>query len=154
MGKKECAFLWAYREYSELPIILPVCHTLILDLKILLQNSFLFLILFKFTVFYSTIFYCGSTAYFTVSVSNFLACKTIQSIFLALQVIEEFLKTLHIFLHFIPNFSIKIIQRVFWSFPTVEPILVLTFVSESFQLVCTNHWSKFCLKIISALHLS
>ena len=38
------------------------CHTLILDLKILLQISFLPLILLRFTVFYSTIFYCASNA--------------------------------------------------------------------------------------------
>ena len=62
-------------------------------------------------MFYSTVFYCASNAYFTVSVSNFLACKTIQSIFLALQAIKEFLKPLHIFLHFIPNFRIKSYEK-------------------------------------------
>ena len=77
-----------------------------------------------------------------------------SKLFFALQVIRKFLNQLYIFLHFISNICIKSYKRVFWSFPTMEPILVPTFVSESFQFVCTNHWSKLYLKIISALHLS
>ena len=63
------------------------CHTLILDLKILLQNSFLFLVLFnslRFTLQFSTVL---QLRIFTISVFNLLACKTILSVFLALQVI-------------------------------------------------------------------
>jgi len=44
------------------------CHTLILDLKILVQISFLFLTLFQFTVYYSAIYHCASAAYVIVSV--------------------------------------------------------------------------------------
>ena len=122
------------------------CHTLILDLKILLQNSFLFLILFNsqcFTLQFSTVLQLHILPFLSL---NFLAFRAIQSAFLALQVIWKFLNQLYIFLHSIPNFCIKIIQSIFRSFPAVEPILVLTFVSESFQLVFTkalilHHWS-------------
>jgi len=65
---------------------------------------------FQFPVFYSAVFY-ASTAYFTISVSNLLAYKAIQSTFLALQVIRKFLNQLYICWHFIPNFCIKIIQK-------------------------------------------
>ena len=44
------------------------CHTLILDLKILVQISFLFLTLFQFTVYYSAIYHCASAAYVIISV--------------------------------------------------------------------------------------
>jgi len=109
--------------------------------------------LFRFTVFYSTIFYCISNAYFAVSVSNFLACKTIQSVFLALQVTKEFLKPLHIFLHFFSKFLHKIIQKgYFGHFLQVEPILVPTFVSESFQLVYSS--IKIINQILSKNHFS
>jgi len=66
---------------------------------------------FQFTAFYSTIFYCVSTAYFTVPVPNLLACKTILSVFLALQVIEEFLKNIAYFPAFYSKFLHKIIQK-------------------------------------------
>jgi len=64
-----------------------ICHTLILDLKILIPNSFLFLILFNsqcFTLQFSTVL---QLHIFTISVFSFLAYKAIQSAFLALQVI-------------------------------------------------------------------
>jgi len=117
-----------------------MCHTLILDLKILLQISFLPLILFRFTVFYSTIFYCALNAYFTFSVFNSLAYKAIRSVFLALQVIKDFLKPLHIFLHFYFKFLHKIIQKgYFGHFLQWNSFWSLPFVSESFQLFSISH---------------
>jgi len=46
-----------------------VCHTLILDLKILVQISLLSLIPFQFTMLYSAVFYRASTAYFLLLLS-------------------------------------------------------------------------------------
>jgi len=52
---------------------------------------------------------------FAIAVFNFLAYKAIQSAFLALQVIEKFLKPLFIFSHLIPNICIKIIQKGYFG---------------------------------------
>jgi len=80
--------------------------------KILVQFSLLSLIPFFNSLCFTPQF---STALqlriFTTAVFNSLACKAIQSVFLALQVIWKFLKQLHIFLHFIPNFRIKSYEK-------------------------------------------
>ena len=105
------------------------CHTLILDLKILVQISFLFLILFQFTVYCSAIYYCASAMHVTSSVFKF---------------------TLQFFLHFILIFCIKSYKRVFWSFPAVEPIFspcvcLWVFFNFSVRVICQilfkNHLS-------------
>jgi len=131
------------------------CHTLILDLKILIQISFLSLTLFNslcFTLQFSTVL---QLHIFTISVFNFLAYKVIQSAFLALQVIWKFLNHCTFPCILIPkHLHENHTERVFWSFPAVEPILVPTFVSESFQRVCTNHLLNSVWKSFSALHLS
>ena len=65
------------RQRRWLEFLKDYCHTLILDLKILLQNSFLFLILFNsqcFTLQFSTVL---RLHIFTISVFNFLAYKAI-----------------------------------------------------------------------------
>jgi len=91
---------------------------------------------------------------FTIFVFNSLAYKAIQSVFLALQAIWKFLNQLHIFLHFIPSFCIKIIQK---------GILIISCSGTHFSpYVCIWVFST-CLykplirpylKIISALYLS
>jgi len=76
----------------------------------------------------------------------YLQFSRIWSVFCITSHLKGSLRPLHIFLHFVPIFRIKSYKRVFWSFPTKEPILVPTFVPESFQLVCMNHWSNFVQK--------
>jgi len=73
--------------------------------------------------------------------------------FLALQVLKkEFLKPLHIFLHFVPIFCIKSYKRVFWSFPTKEPILVPIICPWVFSTCLPESLIKFCPKIVLVLH--
>ncbi len=85
------------------------CHTLILDLKILLQISLLFSNTFKFTVF-----------------STVLQLRTL--------LLQSF------------NFYIKSYKRVFWSFPTKEPILVLAICPWAFSICLHESYIKFCTK--------
>ena len=65
-----------------------ICHTLILDLKILVQISLLSLIPFSihyiFTLQFSTV---PQLHVFTTAVCNSIAYKAVQSVFLALQVV-------------------------------------------------------------------
>jgi len=87
-----------------------LCHSLILDLKTTPSNFFL--LLFTSDTFSNSLCITPQfstalqTAYF-FSIFNSLAYKAIQSVFLALQVIWNFLNQLHVFLHFIPSFCIK-----------------------------------------------
>ena len=120
-----------------------VFHTLILDLKILVQISSLFLILFNSLCI---------TLRFTIVLQLhmlllpsliFLHLKSSKVLFLHYKSSKKVSKTIAHFRAFYSKFLHKNhTKRVFWSFPAVEPILVPTFVSESFQLVCTNHWSN------------
>jgi len=131
------------------------CHTLILDLKILVQISLLFSDAFQFTMFYSAIFYCGLTAYFTVSVSKFLAFKTIQGVFLHYKPFKKISKIIAYFPAFYPIiFCIKSHKRVFWSFPTKEPILVPTTCPWVFSTCLHKSSINLCPKVVFILHLS
>ena len=118
------------------------------------SNFFLFLIISNsLCLFYN--FYCATNAHFTVIISNLLAFKVIQSVFLHYESSKRVSKTITYFLlHFIPIFCIKSYKRVFWSFPTKEPILVPTICPWVF-LTCLHKSSiNFYLKIVVVLHLS
>jgi len=72
--------------------ILSRCHTLILDLKILIQISFLFLIFFQFTVFYPAIFFTVLQLRILLFLSLiFMHIRPCKVSFLHLQVVRRFL---------------------------------------------------------------
>jgi len=89
------------------------------------SNFFLFPIISSSRcLFYN--FYCATNAHFAVRVSNFLAFKAVQSVFLHYKSSKRVSRTIACFPAFYSNFCIKSYKRVFWSFPTKEPILVPT----------------------------
>jgi len=85
------------------------CHTLILDLKILAQTSFCFWSFQSLRLFYN--FYCARNVHFTVIISNLLAFKAIQSVFLHYKSSKRVPKTISHFSAFYSNFVHKIIQK-------------------------------------------
>jgi len=90
------------------------CYTLILDLKTTPANFFLLLFTsdaFQIHCVFSAIFYCASNASFTDSVSDSLACKTIQSVFLHYKSLKRVSKTIAYFPAFYSKFLHKIIQK-------------------------------------------
>jgi len=129
------------------------CYTLILDLKILVQTFFLVLIISNsLCLFYN--FYCAANAHFTVITSNLLTFEAIQSVSLHYKSLKRISRTIAYFPAFYSNFCIKSYKRVFWSFPTKEPILVPTICPWAFSICLHESLIKFCTKIILVLHLS
>jgi len=126
------------------------CYTLILDLKILVQFSLLFSDTLKSTVF-STVL---QTHIVLLLSPIFLHLKPPKMFFCITSHLKGSLRPLHVFLHFIPAFCIKSYKRVFWSFPTEEPILVPTICPWVFSTYLHDSLIKFCPKVILVSHLS
>jgi len=86
------------------------CHTLILDLKILVQTSFCFWSLLIHCVHFTT-FTVPQTHVLLLLSPTFLHSKSSKVFSCITSFQKGFLKPLHIFLRFIPNFLHKIIQK-------------------------------------------
>ena len=107
-------------------------YTLILDLKILVQTSFWFW-LSQIHCVYFTIFTMLQTHILLLLPPNLLTFETIQSVFLHYKSLKRVSRTIAYFPAFYSNFCIKSYKRVFWSFPTKEPILVPTICPRVFS---------------------
>ena len=83
---------------------------------------------------------------------SFLACKTIQNVFLHYKSLKKVSKTIAYFLAFYSKFCIKSYKRVFWSFPTEEPILVPTICLWVFSTCLHRSSINFYLKIVLVSH--
>jgi len=92
------------------------------------------------------VFYCASNAHFTVTISNRHTSKAIQSVFLHYKSSKRVSRTIACFPTFYSNFCIKSYKRVFWSFPTKEPILVPTICPWVFSICLHESFVKFCTK--------
>jgi len=132
---------------------LHICYTLILDLKILTQTSFCFW-LFQIHYVYFTTFTVPQTHILLLLSPIFLHLKAIQSVFLHYKPFEKVSKTIACFPAFYSNFCIKSYKRVFWSFPTKEPIFVPTILSLSLFNLSAWIISRILYKNHLSLHLS
>ena len=120
-----------------------ICHTLILDLKILVQISFLFSDTFKFTVF-STVLQTHivlllSPIFLHLKPSKVFSCITSH--------LKGSLRPLHTFLHFYSIFLHKIIQKgYFGHFLQRNPFLVPTICLWVFSTCLHESSINFCPK--------
>jgi len=108
---------------------------------------------FKFTVFILQLLLCHRRAFYCI-ISKFISFKAVQSVFLHYKPFKRVSTTIACFPTFYSNFCIKSYKRVFWSFPSMEPILVPTICPWIFSICLHESLIKFCTKIILVLHLS
>jgi len=109
---------------------------------------------FKFTM-YMLQFSTVLQTHIVLSLSlNFHAYKTIQNVCSHYKSFKKASKTVAYFPAFCSKFCIKSYKRVFWSFPTKEPILVPTICPWVFPTCLHESLIKFYLKIILVSHLS
>jgi len=118
------------------------CHTLILDLKNTRSNFFFVSDHFKFTVSILQLLLCHKRAFCCI-ISNFVTFKSIQSVFLHYKPFKRVSRTVACFPAFLfQSFAWNHTKGYFGHFPQWNPFSVPAFVSESFQFICTNHWSN------------
>ena len=96
------------------------CHTLILDLKILVQTFCFWL--FQIHYVYFTTFTVPQTRILLLLSPVFLHSRPFKVFSRIASLQKGSLGPLHVFLRFISIFCMKSYKRVFWSFPAMEPI--------------------------------